>query len=440
MTSSQKKDHKEEELEFGGPVGAFLIMVFSHFIPYYLWYCVEFNSSSVAVPSSKMISQIIYAATPTYKAATIYLGYVLFEGILAVVIPGLRIKGLPLPHENQKRLEYNCNAIQCWYITLITVGVLHSTKIFPLTELIDNYGGILTVAIIFADIVAVVTYFITVVAGRQIRMTGNFVYDFFMGAALNPRVGPLDVKMFAEARLSWIWLFLFTASAAAKQYEPLGRITSPMIFLLVAQGLYTNAIMKGEECIPTTWDIFYEKFGWMLCYWNLAGVPFVYCIQAFYLAKMGDAVQHPTIVLVIFFIVLFMAYYVWDTSQSQRNRFRTMLNGSYVSRKTFPQLPWGTLPLESVKYLNTKAGSKLLIDGWWAYARKIHYTADIIMALLWGLICGFGSLIPYFYFAFFTGMIIHRAQRDIHRCSKKYGDDWVKYCEKVPYLFIPYVY
>ncbi len=33
-----------------------------------------------------------------------------------------------------------------------------------------------------------------------------------------------------------------------------------MIFILVAQGLYTNAVAKGEECIPTTWDIFYEKF------------------------------------------------------------------------------------------------------------------------------------------------------------------------------------
>lgn len=177
----------------------------------------------------------------------------------------------------------------------------------------------------------------------------------------------------------------------------------------------------------------------MLCYWNLAGVPFVYCIQAFYLAKMGDSVEHSPATMIIFFVVLFTAYYIWDTAQSQRNRFRTMRNGSYVPRKTFPQLPWGTLDINA-KHILTKTGSTLLIDGWWAYARKIHYTADICMALLWGLICGFGSVIPYFYFCFFTGMIIHRAERDIHRCSRKYGDDWVKYCSIVPYLFIPYVY
>jgi delta24(24(1))-sterol reductase len=154
---------------------------------------------------------------------------------------------------------------------------------------------------------------------------------------------------------------------------------------------------------------------------------------------MGDSVEHSPATMIIFFVVLFTAYYIWDTAQSQRNRFRTMRNGSYVPRKTFPQLPWGTLDINA-KHILTKTGSTLLIDGWWAYARKIHYTADICMALLWGLICGFGSVIPYFYFCFFTGMIIHRAERDIHRCSRKYGDDWVKYCSIVPYLFIPYVY
>jgi delta24(24(1))-sterol reductase len=267
MTASINKntnasDTEVEEKEFGGSFGSAIIMVFSHLIPYYLWYCVEYNNSGVAVPSAQMLSTIVEAATPTKKAAAIYLGYVLFEALLALLIPGLFINGLPLAHLKGKRLVYNCNAIQSWYITLITAAVLHYTQIFPLTNLIDNYAPILTVAIVFADLVSVLTYIITIANGRQHRMTGEFIYDFFMGAALNPRIGSLDIKMFSEARLSWIWLFLFTASAACKQYEVIGRVTPAMIFLLVAQGLYTNAIMKGEECIPTTWDIFYEKYGW----------------------------------------------------------------------------------------------------------------------------------------------------------------------------------
>ena len=34
-------------------------------------------------------------------------------------------------------------------------------------------------------------------------------------------------------------------------------------------------------------------------------------------------------------------------------------------------------------------------------------------------------------------MILHRAWRDTSRCAKKYGDDWLEYKRRVPYLFVP---
>jgi delta24(24(1))-sterol reductase len=446
MTSDTDKkindtDANRKDMEFGGPLGCFLILLFSHLSPYYFYYCLEFNGSRLAIPSMEMVNTIFEHAMPNKYAITIYLSFIAFQFVLAWVLPGLKVFGAPLKHEGGKKLEYNCNAIQSWYITLITVAVLHVTKIFPLSHLMDYYAPVLTTAIIFSDAVSIFTYFFTIAIGRQHRMTGYFMYDFFMGAVLNPRIGPVDLKMFTEARLSWIVLFLLTASAAVKQFEMLGYITVPMIFMLLAHGLYTNAIMKGEECIPTTWDIFYEKWGWLLIYWNLAGVPFTYCYSSVYILKQGAAIQLSNLYTISLFVALVFAYYVWDTSQSQRNRFRMMLNGTYKPRNTFPQLPWGTLePLEKVKCMTTKAGSKLLVDGWWAHARKIHYTADIVMSFSWALITGFGSFVPYFYPVFFLGMILHRAHRDIVRCRAKYQKDWDEYCKKVPYLFIPYIF
>jgi delta24(24(1))-sterol reductase len=35
-------------------------------------------------------------------------------------------------------------------------------------------------------------------------MTGYFIYDLFMGAYLNPRIGIVDIKMVAEVRVSWL--------------------------------------------------------------------------------------------------------------------------------------------------------------------------------------------------------------------------------------------
>ena len=59
------------------------------------------------------------------------------------------------------------------------------------------------------------------------------------------------------------------------------------------------------------------------------------------------------------------------------------------------------------------------------------------MSLAWCLLTGFTSPTPYFYASYFLLLLIHRAIRDDHACSIKYGDDWRKYKAHVPYLFIP---
>lgn len=43
-------------------------------------------------------------------------------------------------------------------------------------------------------------------------------------------------------------------------------------------------------------------------------------------------------------------------------------DGNTRIRKTFPQLPGGTV--ENPKFIQTQHGNKLLVDGWWAWARK----------------------------------------------------------------------
>ena len=84
-------------------------------------------------------------------------------------------------------------------------------------------------------------------------MSGNLIYDFFMGAWLNPRIGTFDLKFWGETRVAWLVLFILTMSAAATELERDGAISMSMYFILVAHGLYCNAVMKGEECIPPTW-------------------------------------------------------------------------------------------------------------------------------------------------------------------------------------------
>ena len=359
----------EAAREFGGPIGAAVVITLSHALLLYLWIAWRFHDGALFYPAglsdlglffAQVWERIVEHAVPSWRTFAIYWAFLAAQGLMAALLPGLEIKGLPLPSRGGRRLVYRCNGITAWWLTLAGVAVLHVTGIFSLQTIYEQFGAFMIAAMITANAIAIAVYVGARVTGNAERMSGNVLYDFFMGAWLNPRIGMLDLKMWAEIRVSWLTLFLLTASAAAHQYAAYGTLSSPMIFMLLAHFLYANACMKGEECIPTTWDIFHEKWGWMLIFWNLAGVPFVYCFGAMYIASRPPF--ELSLPLTAFcFALLIGAYYVWDTANSQRNRFRMQLNGSYVKRRAFPQLPWGTL--EHPRYMDTAAGSKLLVDG-----------------------------------------------------------------------------
>ena len=98
----------------------------------------------------------------------------------------------------------------------------------------------------------------------------------------------------------------------------------------------------------------------------------------------------------------------------------------------------GSVP--HVKYLETKRGTKLMVSGWWGWARKVNYTGDWLMSLAWCLLCGPTHVFPYFYCIYFGVLLAHRAARDDHFCALKYGADWDRYKKAVPSLFLPGIY
>lgn len=83
----------------------------------------------------------------------------------------------------------------------------------------------MSVSMIFGFGVSLITYLYAVLTGTQTRMSGNFFYDYFMGACLNPRLGSIDLKMWAEVRIPWVIVFFLSVSGACKQYETYGYVT-----------------------------------------------------------------------------------------------------------------------------------------------------------------------------------------------------------------------
>jgi delta24(24(1))-sterol reductase len=113
-----KHHHSDDTIvkEFGGPIGVTMMMIFFPLLMNYLWLCVQINSGSLlsllSVKDIKIFFGLIAEhATPTWFAAKLYLGFCLLQGFLAYVMPRPIVKGLPIPSENNKQLEYRCNGV-----------------------------------------------------------------------------------------------------------------------------------------------------------------------------------------------------------------------------------------------------------------------------------------------------------------------------------------
>lgn len=446
---SQLKNHKIDasgEYEFGGSWGVSALMVGFPLLMWYMWIGATYYDGKLPLPAHgepfgdfmRELGHLVYiGAFPHARAWVIYWTYLVVEGAFYLYMPGVYAEGKPLEHLGGRRLKYYCSGVWSFYVSIVLAGTLHFTGIFPLYTILDEFGPLLSVSILSGILVSIIAYISAIHRGAEHRMSGSLAYDFFMGAELNPRLfGWLDFKMFFEVRMPWFILFFTSCGAAARQYEQYGYVSGEVLFLLMAHFLYANACCKGEELITPTWDMYYEKWGFMLIFWNLAGVPLSYCHCTIYLANHPPSTyawSRPALALL--FAAYLGVYWVWDTCNSQKNMFRARERGVPLERRTFPQLPWKEVRNPTV--IQTSTGDSILCDGWYGLARKVHYTCDMFFALSWAGITGFRSPFPWFYPVFFACMIAHRAWRDVTRCREKYGEAWREYERRVPYLFIP---
>ena len=359
--------------EFGGSIGVSALMVGFPLLMYYMWIGATYYDGKAPMPVKgqtfaaflRHLGQLVYTgAFPSIKAWAMYWIFFMFETICYIYLPGVWTKGKPLRHDGGKQLDYYCSAVWSWWVTLGVAAFLHITGIFKLYTIIDEFGPLMSVAIISGFALSILTYVSAIYRGAEHRITGYPIYDFFMGAELNPRLfGILDLKMFYEVRIPWYMLFLISAATAARQYENNGYVSGEVAFLCIAHFLYGNACAKGEECIVATWDMYYEKLGFMLTFWNLAGVPLSYCHCTIYLANHHpDTYRWNRYALGALVLAYLFVYWVWDTTNSQKNRFRAQETGHDVQRKAFPQLPWQVV--ENPKTITSEDGFVILADGW----------------------------------------------------------------------------
>ncbi|MEM7137585.1 MAG: hypothetical protein AAF500_13445 [Myxococcota bacterium] len=418
---------EKRKLEFGGIPGNFAMIFGLPVFTAYLFFAVRFNDGDVLPGPYAQWREFGEAMMPTWHAAAIYGGWLVLQAVLQRYAPGREVLGAPLP--DGSRLPYRMNGFFSLMATFVVVAALHFSGLLSIGVLYTEFGALISVMTIFSFAFSGFLYVYGKRHGQARHLSGSFIHDFWMGTGHNPRWPPgpagFDFKLFCEARPGLILWVLINTSFAFVQYEVYGFVSLSMILVWVFQMFYILDYFWNEEAILTTMDIKHENFGYMLVFGDLVWVPMTYSLQAHYLIDNVHELAWWGAALIVG--VNFLGLYIFRAVNSQKHNFRKDPENAVI---------WG----KKAEYFETAHGNKLLLSGFWGWSRHFNYVGDILMALSWSLPCLFGSALPYFYPAYFAVLLIHRERRDHNFCSKKYGDDWERYCEKVRYRIIPGIY
>lgn len=314
--------------------------------------------------------------------------FICYCALLMIIVPGNYVKGL-------NNLEYKINGLFCFVFC-----------IFFKVE----FNGLAMASCIVSFLSSIALYLGSFRKNAILKFKEHGIKSFFMGRELNPRISNFDLKFFCELRPGLALWILFDFSLLKEKFS------LSLVSVVFMHTFYVLDALWNEQSVLSTMDILHEGFGFMLVFGDLTWVPFMYSLSA---SLVQD--QDLSIFCCIFCLCLFfIGYFIFRVSNSQKAQFKATGKG---------------------KYITCENGSKLLISGFWGMSRHMNYLGDWILGLAWSIPAILsGKILGFFYPVYFAALLIHRFYRDDFNCRQKYGKDWERYCEIVPYKIIPYVF
>ncbi|KIV80344.1 hypothetical protein PV11_07850 [Exophiala sideris] len=474
--------------EFGGPLGAAGI-VFG--LPLLVYTTVFLCNDVSGCPAPALLNPKtltlakLKAQTPwpenglsglfNFQVIAWTLAYYALSLALQLFLPGEEVEGTTLRTGGRHHYKFNAFNSAVLILAGLAIGTAVNGADFVVWTFIwDNLPQLVTANLLVSYALAIYVYLASFGVPRpgQVNpqnrelaeggVSGNILYDFFIGRELNPRIAVpswipvaggqvIDIKAFMEMRPGLLGWLILDLAFIAHQYKAHGFVSDSIVLITLFQGLYVLDALYMEPAILTTIDLIQDGFGFMLAFGDVVWVPFIYSLQARYLAVYPLSLGITGVAGVL--AIQALGYYIFRSANNQKNRFRTNPNDPRVSH------------LETI---TTESGSKLLVSGWWGTARHINYLGDWIMSYSYtlptgiagyiihnyqnpvtgavtreveqGPARGWGMLFTYFYVVYFGVLLIHRERRDDEKCRRKYGKDWEKYCSRVSSRILPGVY
>ncbi|CAM3007846.1 7-dehydrocholesterol reductase [Legionella worsleiensis] len=358
--------------------------------------------------------------------------FVVFELILMRILPGATFYGPITPKGNIP--VYKANGVLAFVTTITTFSVASfGLKLFPATILYDNLGGLFAALNVFSLVLCLLLYLKGKFApsSSDASSSNNVIFDYYWGTELYPQILGWNIKKFITCRFGMMSWGILLLSYCAKQVE-LGGLTNSMLISVALQLIYITKFFIWETGYLRSLDIMHDRAGFYICWGCMVWVPCIYTSPSMYL------VLHPinlsfgwASVIFILGVTCIMINYLAD---KQRMMTRETQGNCRI---------WGKKPKTLEAHYTTDLGKAektlLLASGWWGVARHFHYVPEIAATFFWSVPALFTHFSPYFYVCFLTILLLDRAFRDDKRCAQKYGKDWAKYCELVPYKIVPLI-
>ncbi|CAE6353935.1 unnamed protein product [Rhizoctonia solani] len=429
-----QRNPRTTHYEFFGPLGTTFVSITVPVVIYALYFTCSEAAGGCPPPLWSIPFNFVRAVESVdwwknlfdKEASIAYAAWYTFTVAAWWLLPGDWVEGTEL--RTGGRIKYKINAFSTMLLALgLTFGWILNFGPQSFTFIYEHWVGLCTASLINSFIQATWCYYIST-KNEETRTlalggnSGNRLYDWFIGRELNPTIGSFDLKSFNELRPGLILWLLCNISSACEQLTRRGTWipTDSMGLVLLFQGLYVADALYNEPAVFTTMDITTDGFGFMLAVGDLAWVPFVYSLQARYLAF--NHVELGPFWTCVIFAIHGVGYWIFRGANNEKNDFRNGRNPKNLTS------------------LQTERGTRLLTSGWWGMCQHPNYLGDWIMSVSYSLPTGFNTPITYFYCIYFLILLLHRQSRDDGHCRKKYGKDWDTYTNIVPWRMFPYIY
>jgi 7-dehydrocholesterol reductase len=375
-------------------------------------------------------SPLFFGTAEAWKILAVFTAVELF---LMKILPGRKVEAPATPKGNIP--VYKANGVSAFTCTMVLfyLGSVQF-KLFAPGIIYDNFGGLLGALNFFSLLFCLFLYF----KGRykpssaDAATSGHPIFDYFWGMELYPRIFGWDVKMFTNCRFGMMGWGLIVISFAAKQTQLYG-LSNSMLVAVTLQLFYIAKFFWWETGYLRSMEIMYDRAGLFICWGSMVWLPAIYTSPTLYL------VNHPNNLTSFAAISIFLTgtgcIFINYLADRQRQYVRTK-NGECTIWKKKPNLIFANYKTEWGEEKQTL----LLASGFWGISRHFHYLPEMLGALCWSIPALSSHYIPYFYLTFLFLLLIDRSYRQEKRCKLKYGKDWDKYCERVPFRLIPFVY